>query len=290
MSKVELAKIRALTFYKDGVTTYKRSHALPQLVCVGKPCRLYQPEVVRCENLGGSGVEVDWKCEADLPEALRVGKVEVSCEGFSKPGDPYVLKGSCSLEYRLVQVPGTLLKTDNPVFAEGYDWSAIVFYVLWFALLGFIVYKFLASCLWNSATTRGTQPGSGFHRPSPGGRGPGWLSRFDERDSRDSPPPPYSKYSDSNTSSSAGWRPGFWTGAAVAGLANQLWNRRTNRTQNAGPEPIRQYDWERPASRSTSSTSWNNSPRQASNVDRGEGSSNLGSMRRSTGIGGSNVR
>jgi len=28
-----------------------------------------------------------------LPEALRFGKVEVSCEGWSKPGDPYVLKG-----------------------------------------------------------------------------------------------------------------------------------------------------------------------------------------------------
>ncbi len=33
------------------------------------------------------------KCEADLPEALRFGKVEVSCEGWSRAGDPYVLKG-----------------------------------------------------------------------------------------------------------------------------------------------------------------------------------------------------
>jgi len=29
----------------------------------------------------------------DLPDKLRFGRVEVSCEGWSKPGDPYVLKG-----------------------------------------------------------------------------------------------------------------------------------------------------------------------------------------------------
>jgi len=33
------------------------------------------------------------KCEADLPEALRFGKVGVSCEDWSRAGDPYVLKG-----------------------------------------------------------------------------------------------------------------------------------------------------------------------------------------------------
>ena len=33
------------------------------------------------------------QCEADLPEALRFGRVEVSCEGWSGPGDPYVYKG-----------------------------------------------------------------------------------------------------------------------------------------------------------------------------------------------------
>ena len=64
-------------------------------------------------NVGGQGTDVDWKvrssciscctfnepayhnvqCEADLPEALRFGRVEVSCEGWSGPGDEFVLKG-----------------------------------------------------------------------------------------------------------------------------------------------------------------------------------------------------
>lgn len=34
------------------------------------------------------------KCETDLPESLRLGRVQVSCEGWSGPGDSYVLRGN----------------------------------------------------------------------------------------------------------------------------------------------------------------------------------------------------
>jgi len=61
MSRVELARIKSLTFYKDSYTAARRTSALPQLVCAGKPCKLFQPEVVRCISLGGTGTEVDWK-------------------------------------------------------------------------------------------------------------------------------------------------------------------------------------------------------------------------------------
>ena len=61
MSRLELAKIPALTFYQDALTTSRRTSPIPQLICVGKPCQLYTPEVVRCVNLGGAGIEVDWK-------------------------------------------------------------------------------------------------------------------------------------------------------------------------------------------------------------------------------------
>lgn len=37
----------------------------------------------------------------DMDNAYRFGKVEVSCEGFDYPDDPYVLRGSCGLEYTL---------------------------------------------------------------------------------------------------------------------------------------------------------------------------------------------
>ncbi|KZT73504.1 DUF1183-domain-containing protein [Daedalea quercina L-15889] len=113
LSKVALERIPSLTFYKDELTLSKRGGPIPQLTCVGKTCNLYQPDVVRCTNAGGRGTDVDWKCEADLPEALRFGRVEVSCEGWSGPGDSHVVKGSCGLEYRLVQIPDALRRPEE---------------------------------------------------------------------------------------------------------------------------------------------------------------------------------
>ncbi|KDR76293.1 hypothetical protein GALMADRAFT_68043 [Galerina marginata CBS 339.88] len=295
MSKVELAKIKSLTFYNDAQTAARRTAALPQLVCVGKPCKLFQPEVVRCINLGGVGTDVDWKCEADLPDSLRFGKVEVSCEGWSGPGDPYVLKGSCSLNYRLVQVPGSLRdgKTDSPLFnPSSYDWTSILFSTLWFAFLAVILYSFFVSCFRNNNnTTPRAPPGSNTNSRPNTGSGGGWFpGGYQDRPT--DPPPPYSKSTNYQSQSGGGWQPGFWTGAAAGGLANHLWNR-------PRAEPVRgtSYDWERtraqaqPEPRGSFWGGGSGFRRPSSHSDdRGEGSSNLGSMRRSTGLGGSNVR
>ena len=61
MSRVQLAKIKSLTFYKDALTTARRTEPISQLNCVGKACQLYTPDVVRCVNIGGEGTDVDWK-------------------------------------------------------------------------------------------------------------------------------------------------------------------------------------------------------------------------------------
>ena len=60
MSRVALAEIESLTFYGDSLTKARRTSPIPQLKCVGETCKLYQPEVVRCTNAGGSGTEIDW--------------------------------------------------------------------------------------------------------------------------------------------------------------------------------------------------------------------------------------
>ncbi|KAF9474252.1 DUF1183-domain-containing protein [Pholiota conissans] len=287
MSRIELAKIPSLTFYKGEYTAARRTEALSQLVCVGKPCKLYQPDVVRCVNIGGNGVDVDWRCEADLPSALRFGKVEVSCEGWARPGDPYVLKGSCSLEYRLVEVPKALRDSDSPLFGtKSYDWGGIAFSILWIGLLLFIVYSFVQSCLRNNAAPRAPRPAGNNYGPGGGGSGffPGGY-----RD--DAPPPPYSKTQQDSAAGSGwgAWRPGFWTGAALGGIANHYFNRAQG--QYATP---RAYDWERrappPARTSPFGGGSSGYRRQTSDDDRGEGSSNLGATRRSTGLGGSRVR
>ena len=56
MSRVLLSKIRSITLYKDELTKARRLPAIPQLTCIGSPCRLFQPDVVRCYNNGGEGV------------------------------------------------------------------------------------------------------------------------------------------------------------------------------------------------------------------------------------------
>jgi len=277
MSRVALAKISALTFYKDSVTLSRRTNPIPQLVCIGKACDLYMPDVVRCENIGGSAGEVDWKCEADLPASLRFGRVEVSCEGWSGPGDAYVLKGSCGLEYRLLQVPKALREDHYPhvpSWFRSFDLAGLVFMILWLGVLLLIAYGILKSCF--RRNTNSGNPTTRPHRPSPGGSG--WFPGGHHDDNTNAPPPPYSKAQD--TSQSSGWRPGFWTGAAIGGLGATLFNNR-GQTHQAAQRPV-SYDWERDRSYLRRSG--------PSSDNRGEGSSNLGAMRRSTGLGGSNVR
>jgi len=291
MSRLELARIPALTFYKDSETTYRRTSPLPQLVCQGKPCKLYTPEVVRCENLGGVGTEVDWKCKADLPESLRFGRVEVSCEGWSAPGDPYVLKGSCSLEYRLVQIPDALRKDDSYISrpmsffkAPQMDVSELIFTVLWIGVLLVLAWSFFKSCF------RGTNFSS-RPRPPPLGprpRGSGWFpGDHDDHNNGAAPPPPppYSKNAPAEPGAQ-GWRPGFWTGAALGGLGAQLLN---NRRQAVNPEPPNRvpWDWEQPTRRPSM---FGGGRVSSSSEGRGEGSSSLGGLRSSTGLGGSRVR
>ena len=61
MSRVALSKINSLTFHRDTLTKSRRVGAIQQLTCHGKACKLYQPDVVRCYNEGGDGVDVDWR-------------------------------------------------------------------------------------------------------------------------------------------------------------------------------------------------------------------------------------
>lgn len=153
-----------------------------------------------------------------------------------------------------------------------------IFAVLWVGLLLFFAYKILRSC-WNSRAPA-TMPTRSASRGSfPSNRG--WFPGGDS-DSQ-APPPPYSKTASTPTEA---WQPGFWTGAALGGMGTYLMNRnnRQERSPTRNAPPRRAWDWEQTAPPRTS-------PRaRFDDMDRGEGSSNLGSMRSSTGYGGSRVR
>ncbi|EKM57889.1 uncharacterized protein PHACADRAFT_171110 [Phanerochaete carnosa HHB-10118-sp] len=299
MSRIRLDRIKSLSFYKDALTAARRTDPLPQLTCIGKACRQYTPEAVRCVNVGGEATGVDWKCEADLPEALRFGRVEVSCEGWDGPGDPYVLKGSCALEYRLIQVPNSLrgeeahnLPPRPWAWLKDQDPIALLFTLVWIAVFAYILWQIIKSCFRRQPDTAARPPGTGPQRPT---HGSGWFSGSQPNDNRNDPPPPYTKHPQSSAQGPAvgDWRPGFWTGAALAGTGGYLLASAGRRD----PPTATAYDWERAHMPRASPmampdyTGYTMSRRSFFNSDgRGEGSSSLGSMRRSTGLGGSSVR
>ncbi|KIO34618.1 hypothetical protein M407DRAFT_88632 [Tulasnella calospora MUT 4182] len=295
-----LESIKSLTFYKDEMTSARRTSPIPQLTCIGKACALYQPEAVQCVNTGGTGVDINWKCEADLPAALRFGRISVGCEGWSRSGDPYVLKGSCGLEYRLIQVPNQF--NANPDHSNSSSWSSfkgwsaidMLYYAFWIGILVWMLWAFLKPCIPSLRSSRNTpnrRPGGGSRPNTYPGSGGGYSSSR-----HNPPPPPYSERPPKDTSSSSGsgrnWQPGFWTGLGLGAAGTYL---ATGRNQNNNP----QYDWERsqfaaapqPSARQASSNPPASSYRA---MGQGEGSSSgggsLGPTRRATGYGGTNVR
>jgi SOCE-associated regulatory factor of calcium homoeostasis len=164
------------------------------------------------------------------------------------------------------------------------------------SILGVILYSFLKSCFGgdrpsvrqdNGRQPPGTGPGGGYNR--------GWWPGDNDNHDNHPPPPPYSKTAQPPVGvfGEGGWRPGFWTGAAMGGIANHLFNRNRRRE----PEPLGragQYDWEQrfnPLNRPAQPAYQRPRNRFFDDNDRGEGSSSgLGAMRSSTGLGGTNVR
>ncbi len=38
-----------------------------------------------------------WECKAEMDSAYKFGRLQVSCEGYDYPEDPYILRGSCGV-------------------------------------------------------------------------------------------------------------------------------------------------------------------------------------------------
>jgi hypothetical protein len=170
------------------------------------------------------------------------------------------------------------------------DAAGWVFMLLFITVALFILWGFIKS---QTASRRGPTRSGPPHQGGGGGGGSGptggWFPGSGTHGSE--PPPPYSKHGDPQSSApgaNQGWRPGFWTGTALGGLGAHVMNER-NRRQ---PRNAAQYDWEREreARRDEQHRATARRRPMFSGEDRGEGSSSLGSMRESTGFGGSSVR
>jgi len=168
-----LQQVGAITFDARQMTTSRRTYPLPQLKCVGGEASHraeLHPEIAQCVNVGvDSFGEVQWRCEAELDSRVRFGKTEVSCEGYSSSRDPYVLQGSCSLEYSLEytqlgkqQARGSSYGHSTPQWdyhhtqpTHYYEEGSTIGTIFFFIIVGIIIYGILKSCfglnnLWQS--------------------------------------------------------------------------------------------------------------------------------------------
>jgi len=239
-----------------------------QLNCVGGNAKgLFEIDVMRCKNQGSDYDEasVQWSCTASIPSEFKLGSTDVICEGYDSPDDPYILKGSCGVEYRLILTEQGEEKygrrteplSKKPTLVAD---SVIptLFFIIFFGVLIWIAYSFCAGLL----TQRPTANSNRTQRPG-GGYGGGGGNDDDNND----PPPPYTprpprttpkKSSTTRTSNTRespswydtasnmfgtggqpqqqqGWRPGFWTGAASGAAAGYYAGNR-NRTSNRGAD------------------------------------------------------
>ncbi|CAG8616984.1 13065_t:CDS:2 [Dentiscutata heterogama] len=74
--KVRLEDVKTITLYRGELTAGQRNNPIEQLRCVGgDACHMYTPDVIQCTNTGSDGLDVNWRCNAELPDYLKFGPV-----------------------------------------------------------------------------------------------------------------------------------------------------------------------------------------------------------------------
>eukprot|EP00762_Andalucia_godoyi_P002607 ANDGO_03339.mRNA.1 Store-operated calcium entry-associated regulatory factor len=241
--RIRLRDISSLTFYADEKAVSRRFSPEPQLKCVkGSACGSSEltPRVVQCTNKGlDDHGSINWSCESSLKSSVSLGMTNVVCEGYSRPGDEYVLAGSCFLEYELV-FSGSASSHHRDYASAYYDsedprsWGQTIGTLVFCGFLAFLVIKMCcrdqgADVYSRQVPPRGPTP-SFFGGPGGDGgpsdyRGPGSGPSYG---GSCSPPNSYG-----SSSAYTPGRPGFWTGAATGGMLGYLFG--ASRNNQSGP-------------------------------------------------------
>lgn len=135
--RIHHSAMQAITLQQGKFTTHRRVEAIPQLRCVGgsNKCR-YIPGTVRCINQGFDGHDIQWECKANLPGDLQFGSLKVICEGYGYPEDPFILVGSCGLEYNIDTVGSPSYKfaprRQGSMWSRRWIWLGIAVALVWF--------------------------------------------------------------------------------------------------------------------------------------------------------------
>lgn len=124
--RVLLRDVHALVFHAGRLTTGRRSAPMPQITALtrGSPV----PSEMVCEVVGPRGDNPAWKCKATMPRGWVLDNAEVVCEGYDYPEDPYILAGSCSVEFTSHQM---LLQNDLEKLAVTGFFVVLCLLVFW---------------------------------------------------------------------------------------------------------------------------------------------------------------
>ena len=286
---VLLSSVKALTLRNGLKTSHNRVPAVPQLKCIGGNAKgLYDIDVLRCKNSGSSygDEDIEWTCSASLPSEFKLGTTDVICEGYKNSEDPYILKGSCGVEYRLILTDvgeEKYGKKGNGVFDdyESYKSSSLVAVLFWIIFIAVVCWMIYAAFLRDDRRPRGGNNGPRFF----GGGGGGWGGGNDD------PPPPYDYHPPPTKPRSTpgaataqnGWQPGFWSGALGGAAAGYMAGNRGQTQQPRGFGSNINY-----GGNGEGSSRWGGSTRSSSSSGS---SSNYGSSRHeSSGFGGTSRR
>jgi len=257
-----LSDVSTLTLHKGQRTQARRVSSIPQLRCVGGSAKgQYEPDVVQCYNRGTDGVDIQWECTAEMPRKYKFGRLSVSCEGYAYPEDPYILAGSCGLEYNLE------LTGQDSGYSSNVRHSSESRFIPFLIKIALIVgiFFFVKSCLSGSTGRGGVTPMAAGpdHRPPGGGGGPGWFSNFFNGGApgggnarrRNPPPPPgfrtdftddascHNTQQQQQQQTGTGGNTGFLTGAALGALGGYLFGNRNRGYNRAYPTGTANTGW-----------------------------------------------
>lgn len=130
---------------------------------------------MRCKNQGSDYDDdnVQWTCTAALPSEYKLGSTDVVCEGYDSSSDPYILKGSCGVEYRLVLTESGEEKygKKGPSFISDSQASNLPATLFWIIFVGVVLWMLYSAFIRNNGNAPRNRVPRGPRRGGGGGGG-----------------------------------------------------------------------------------------------------------------------
>ncbi|KAN0041499.1 hypothetical protein ACTFIV_004040 [Dictyostelium citrinum] len=248
-SKILLKDVEVLTLKPGEMTKARRSSPIQQMECIGgtakKEVQLY-PKTIQCYNMGTNGIDVQWKCEATLDSTVRLGTIDVSCEGYSYPEDPYITVGSCGVFYELEY--SNEVRRKAALAEEEISWVQIIFCIAFIGLILYAVFNWCGSpqgdddgnAAQNNTPADNNYPGGfpGNGNANNGNQGGGYQGYPNLNNNNN----PGGCAQPNNNIGGGGWfQPGLWTGLATGYLFGRSHSNRNYHYYTPSPSYNRPY-------------------------------------------------